>query len=46
MRRLKYTVLHHAYLRGLKTHTDLNWHVATDGWLITVPAAMVPQSTW
>ncbi len=41
------TVIHHAYLRWLKTQgespnlepqIDLNWHVATDGWLINVPA--------
>jgi ADP-ribosylglycohydrolase len=41
------TVVHHAYLRWLKTQgqspdlepqTDLNWEVATDGWLIKVPA--------
>jgi ADP-ribosylglycohydrolase len=41
------TVVHHAYLRWLKTQgespnlepqIDLNWQVATDGWLINVPA--------
>ena len=41
------TVVHHAYLRWLKTQgespnlepqVDLNWHVATDGWLVHVPA--------
>ena len=41
------TVVHHAYLRWLKTQDDqpklepqidLNWHVATDGWLIHAPA--------
>ncbi len=41
------TVVHHAYLRWLKTQgenpdlepqTDLNWHVATDGWLVNIPA--------
>ncbi len=41
------TVIHHAYLRWLKTQgespnlepqIDLNWQVATDGWLINVPA--------
>jgi ADP-ribosylglycohydrolase len=40
-------VVHHAYLRWLKTQgespnlepqIDLNWQVATDGWLINVPA--------
>jgi hypothetical protein len=41
------TVVHHAYLRWLKTQgespnlepqVDLNWQVATDGWLVHVPA--------